>query len=77
MSAGLVAKNDSVKAIEDSLISTPTALKDKLGSFSQSSKGENVEYIIEPYAYSGNVFGNLSLKIGMDKLYIVKNMKQQ
>lgn len=43
----MVAKNDSIKIIEDSLISTPTALKDKLGSFLNLLKGENVEYVIE------------------------------
>ena len=42
-----LAKNDSIKATNDSLQSTPEVLKDKLGSFSQSANGDDVEYIVE------------------------------
>lgn len=42
-----LAKNDSAKATNDSLQSSPEVLKDKLGSFSQAANGEDVEYIVE------------------------------
>lgn len=47
ISAEQLAKNDSIKATNDSLQSTPEVLKDKLGSFSQSANGDDVEYIVE------------------------------
>lgn len=47
ISAEQLAKNDSIKATNDSLQSTPEILKDKLGSFSQAANGEDVEYIVE------------------------------
>lgn len=42
-----IAVNDSVKAIEDSLQSSPEALKDKLGSFANAAKGEDEDFIVE------------------------------
>jgi hypothetical protein len=35
----------------------------------------SVEYYVQPNAYSGDMIGYLSLRIGIDKLYVVKNLK--
>lgn len=36
----------------------------------------NLEYQIQTISYSVNLFGYLSLKIGIDKMYIVKNIRE-
>lgn len=36
----------------------------------------NLEYQIQTISYPGNLFGYLSIKIGIDKMYIIKNIRQ-
>lgn len=42
----------------------------------ENKKRVNLEYAIQSIAYPGDLFGYLSIKIGIDKMYIVKNIRQ-